>query len=468
MCLNLRVRFGKLLSLFSAFSVALLVMQLFLQARPVRVSADTGDNSITLSYEQSLALFGTKIPCTYFDSSDNSTSIIDLVYLGTWESYVSTNYAADFYMYTPTSSSPTLPSNYTYRNYLVYGLSSVHSDSFELPVPWVSSIDHYDSYSHTTVSCSFPFPVESISSLQFSVLYSCVTAIDGVYSNVNNSSLSLIKTDGIQVFHPLAHPNYSSRFRGFLTPAYINPGSSYDNVPESNRIRMAYFKSDYTSDSNFGITGFQLGLNSLGSPELNSNMLGYNSLVPGYMPFIYVQCPTLTGYVPPVVTTTTGQTTNPYNYNTVPSGYTQQTVDLSNLESGVAAIVQQEQYNGDTLDWIGNNTMITANNLAYIANKLDQIYDLMVERGEIAVNLVPADPLRALDTNVHNQIHDSLDSFTTAQIPLDYSSDMQHSFSFVNTMYNKFTSGSLSFFGWVGILSLSMYVVIWFIFRGRG
>lgn len=103
----------------------------------------------------------------------------------------------------------------------------------------------------------------------------------------------------------------------------------------------------------------------------------------------YIECPTLSsGYIPPATTPqTTVVTTKPdIPAETAASKPAAGTVDLSNLESGVAALVSQNVDIYNDLEWIGGNVMISANNLYSISMQLERIYQKMWDNGEIPLN----------------------------------------------------------------------------------
>lgn len=130
---------------------------------------------------------------------------------------------------------------------------------------------------------------------------------------------------------------------------------------------------------------------------------------------IAIRTPLIYGYTPPATTSATTAATTRREYSVMPPQSTApaHTVDLSNLESGVAAIVQQEQEINNNLEWIGNNVMGGVNNLAYICNRLDDIYRDMVKSGQIPLNLFP------VDETFMNEVQNGLTSYTTAHIPDD-------------------------------------------------
>lgn len=441
-------------------------------------------DSVTLSYEQSLALFGTTIEGTYYSQSLNLDIPCYAIYSGRSSDYVPSDHWGSFYAYSYAnwsyngisgSSISNFPiSDIADRDYLIYRICSTSYGT-----NWPSWSPSYTS-GHYNFSCQFPFDVSGVSSLDFSLLFTS-GEVPGYIVTTNQCYLNFHSSESfVNNFIPIGQARYSSRVWSTLTTVYKqvffggiqgNPPLTAADVPESCRVAVSMFPVSLSySDNSFSVSGFDLGLNGLGAIT-NNEYTGFPGLDNLYCPLLFVQCPTLTGYTPPVVTTVnTTRAPTGGQPGTAVTGQSLQTVDLSNLESGVAAIVQQEQYNGDMLQWIGTNEMYAVNNLAYIADTLDKIYAQMVNSGQIAVNLIPADPLQTLSPGVHSQIAGALAAaegmYTTAVLPNEYLPAA--AVSFYSELYNRFTSGPLAFFGWLGILSLMLYVVCWFIFRGRG
>ena len=168
---------------------------------------------------------------------------------------------------------------------------------------------------------------------------------------------------------------------------------------------------------------------------------------------VYVQCPLITtNYTPPLPTTTESPpVTTRADFTTYLYTY-----DLSPLETNQQNQIriqnQQLQIEMAQLDGIN-----------YICRELDLIYNEMVQRGEIPVNLVSANPLHTLDPDVQAQMLTALNGYTTAQIP-----DAGNGYEFYHSLFYAFTSGDLAFFGVLGAFSLAISVLCWFIFRGRG
>lgn len=191
------------------------------------------------------------------------------------------------------------------------------------------------------------------------------------------------------------------------------------------------------------------------------------SMVTGYNTYLYIMlpCPVLYDYdVPattaPTVSTTTTTITRPavtQRYTLAPPLSTApvHTVDLSNLESGVAAIVQQGIDANNNLDWIGNNMYIGVNNLSYIANRLDDIYDAMLKAGEVPVNGSDTQDMIAA-------VGSALGEYTTARIPDDATQGVRFWAAIVKFLYDDL--------GWAAGLAafgLAMSLTCWILFRGR-
>ena len=98
-----------------------------------------------------------------------------------------------------------------------------------------------------------------------------------------------------------------------------------------------------------------------------------------------------------------------------------------------------------------------------IIQKLDDIYNQMVARGEIPVNLINAAPLHTLDSDFRANIANNLTSYTTARIP-----EAGGAYEMIHSLYYRFTSGTFEIFAIIGGLSLALLVLDWFLFHGRG
>lgn len=444
---------------------------LMIQRCTSRASADT----VELSYEQSLALFGTTIEGTYYSNSLNQDIPCYAVYSGRSSDYVPSDHFGSYFDYsrsgwswngTNSGTAPFPIPDMDEKKYLIYRICST---SYGTNWPsWSSS--YYTG--HHNFSCTFPFDVGAVTDLQFSVLYSFGSVV-GSYPSIDDSSLNLLTSQSsVNVFRPLGWQNYPTRVWTTLTSLYkqqwygeVIQGSeplTAQNIPESYRVNMSYLpcKLNY-NDVIFSISGFNLGLNNVGAYQ-KQEYDGFAGVNGSYCPLLFVQCPVLTGYtIPETTPPTTAATTRPYQ--TAVTGAPAQTVDLSNLESGVAAIVQQEQYNGDTLDWIGNNTRITANNLWYVCEMLDKIYARMAANGEVAWSpeLQSGQNPAFYGTDLQAELDAIIAGHTTATLPALSGNNrfVRSAFAFL---------WDIPFVAAFGALSLGLSVASWIIFRGRG
>lgn len=224
----------------------------------------------------------------------------------------------------------------------------------------------------------------------------------------------------------------------------VTPFPSY--VDSETGYKMGIIRNDYGSlllDNRFTVTGERWTFNGCGS---------FQSAAFSETMLIYVQCPTITtDYVHPLPTTTepppvtTRGDFTTYNY----------TYDLSPLETNQQNQIriqnQQLQIEMAQLDGIN-----------YICWKLDQIYNEMVDRGEIPVNFIQAQTLPR-DSDIQDFISHQT-SFTLAQLPpTEYFDNADTLTDLMREFTNRF-----SWFYILGMFSLAMCVVCWIIFKGRG
>lgn len=180
---------------------------------------------------------------------------------------------------------------------------------------------------------------------------------------------------------------------------------------------------------------------------------------------LYIECPTLSsGYTPPATTPqTTVITTKPdIPAETAASKPVAGTVDLSNLESGVAALVSQNVDIYNDLEWIGGNVMIAANNLYSISQQLERIYKKMWDNGEIP-----------LDAGLNPPNYENLQNFAQSALvtrgtnsPAESTWNMQSGFAAFFTLGNTFARAPLfAPFLLVAGVGLAMGVLAFVLFR---
>lgn len=394
-------------------------------------------HAVTLTPAQTLALFGTEIQGILYPTSNGSPVTITFDYAFPLDSIGYMDSGGGFDTDVALENIWTLDNNrQTEAEYLgeSNGLVFVASSS-----QWGGvDVSPYGASQTVQLHCPFSISLSGITGIRQSILYSTASGSLNYWQFNQAGNIMTVLSD----------PNYTTGAilsnaarNGIRRATYIQMPtypfySSSGTVDETALQYFTMFYNSYQTETAFDIRGFTIDCYNVTNASSGSDL------------WLVVTCPTLYSYNPPVVTTTDAPTTFPtqtFPTATVPTG----------TDYDPHKIIIQNQ-----------NTQIMQLNL--IIGQLDRIYNRMVNSGQIAVNLMPAEPLAELRTDIHSQIHDSLGSFTTSQIPSDYSSDMQHSFSFFNDLYSRFTSGPLAFFGWLGIFSLMSIVVSWFIFRGRG
>lgn len=357
-------------------------------------------DEITLTPEQTYALLGQRVSGLVHSNVNNQDVLLDCTAVFSRclsSNFVPTNYIDyDFITYSPldnqgnpTNSYPAFSSvlpDIQKRQYLVFFISpTVPGD---VPTGWPSWTPT-DSYAWHDLTCDFTLPIQSCTDIKFSVLYSASSTGAGYYGNVNNSTILLNNSSGVVARHPIGQAGINSRFFTLLTPFYKPYNMDLAQVPEANRVNLACVPLDFHTENydSFSISGFNASLNMVqGYYNQNSNS-PFDSvwLTSGtYTPLLYIQCPTISDYTP---ATTAPQTTpSPATLQPPMSTAPSETVDLSNLESGVAAIVGQLNEANNYLDWIGYNQYIAAADLDHIANTLDLIYAKMWDAGEVPQN----------------------------------------------------------------------------------
>ena len=224
----------------------------------------------------------------------------------------------------------------------------------------------------------------------------------------------------------------------------VTPYPQY--VDSETGVNMGMIRVNYGSlllSDTFTITGEKWTFN--GCDAFVDNSWNANHIF-----LIYVQCPLITtNYTPPLPTTT-----EPPPVTTRPDFTTYlYTYDLSPLETNQINQIriqnQQLQIQMAQLDGIN-----------YICWKLDQIYNQMVQNGDIPVDLISGAPVELYDSDVRNELNAILTSYTTSQLPdYEYEMDFVHR-AFVFLWAEPWIAA-------LGGLSLCCSVAAWIIFEGR-
>lgn len=459
------------ISLILRLLLTLFVCGYALHRCTLRACAD----EITLTPEQTYALLGERVSGLVHSRVNNQDVLLDCsaVFSRCLSSNFvpSNNFGASFVTYNtilnqnPTGAYPafgTVLPKIGEREYLVFFISP--TNPVDVPTGW-PSWSASDSTSWHDLTCDFSLPIQSCTDFKFSVLYSSSVSAGGYYGNVNNSTILLNNSAGVVARHPIGQANQNSRFYTLLTPFYKPYNTSMASVPESNRVALAAVPLDYHTENydTFSVSGFNASLNMVqGYYNTNENS-PFDSvwLTNGtYTPLLYIQCPTISDYVP--ATTPPVTTRSPATAYTAESKPPSETVDLSYLESGVAAIVQQEIEQNQNLEWIGNNVMAGVNNLALISWQLDKIYAKMWENGEVPLNAGLNPPNYE---NLQNFAQSALATRGTNS-PAESTWNMQSGFAAFFTLGNTFARAPLfAPFLLVAGVGLAMGVLAFVLFR---
>ena len=435
--------FSKFLCFFSAFCLFSWFIMFFSPA-PVLSYATDGepDTSITLTVAQTLALYGTQIPCLLYNSRGGTQLSVTFDYafqlssVGYMDEGGGFDYSDVYGSIQESVGRSQIASYISDMEALVYIASSSQWGGTNIS-PYVQS-----NLSPLPPQIHFPFSISlsQIGGMEQAILYPTYhNTFNTQNVNYNTCTLTVI-TDPNQTFHAIKGDTYGGvdTPADFALPTYPYYDSYYDpdtgmtsHIP-LDQTRLQYFSGFYfdmyDEYSSYDIRGMTLDAFGITSTQTNSNDL-----------WLIVSCPTLYGYTPPVVTTTETIPTATFPTATFPTSTTY-----------------------DPLKIINDNSNTIISQLNTIIGQLNAIYNRMVAQGQIPVDLVPADQLHTLPTGVETQLHQAIQGFTTSRLP-----DAGNGYTFYGNLYSFFTTDSLSFFGVFGGFSLALTVVCWFIFRGR-
>lgn len=427
-----------------------------------------------LTIEQTLALYGTEFDIQYYRVNQNDTISAKAVFCGSTSdfsprSFINSLSFKSYYFYDLNTHRALTNEDFADGG-LVYAVIPSYAEVSD----YTNGFDSWQQSStgdHANISIDFPITFHGISRFVQPVFWTIGS------SNIQAERSSYIFTSTLGMLSNTACRSAASGTLqarlGMGQMSLLNPApATWSDVPERLLQNVACLFADLGNpdlSDIFDITGIHYSLNNVyGVPCESSDSFGRIAFSPwvgheydAYTPFIVIGRPALYGYNPPVVTTTAPVTTPlPAVSGETGATYTQQTVDLSNLESGVAAIVQQEIYNGDTLDWIGENQRRAVNNLATIIDQLNAIYAKMWSDGEINA-----------DSGLEPPAPEVLQSFVSSALAAQ-SGTTTYILSGIFAPYfgiGASFAASDTFLPWVYVGGFVMVfaVVCWFVFYGR-
>lgn len=398
-------------------------------------AAETVDNvSVRLTPEQTLALYGTTLTARRFEADTTSQfNDIDVqfTYAGVTSDWVGSGaYGQNIPVLGVTGVSSNNQAYYKTllqsAPYLVYTYD-IHNNSF---------------YSGLRFSFNLQPRLSGITNYDGNFLFS-VGGYQYPYQQLQKSTALFTTTAGIKSFDTLLGTNYMATIQTYNSPVPAFGQTSNDNVLSCTFTTMYAENAVYFANERYNLENIALSWKSAGGIT-TSAVTGGSTKV-----YLLIQCPEIWNYTPPAVTTAA---TTRREYSVLPPQSTAPayTADLSNLESGVAAIVEQGVEANNNLEWIGSNVYIGVNNLAHICNTLDSIYAEMQRQGAIPINGTFMDDLN----NV-------LTSYTTARIPEDAAAGL--------TLFAKISEFFMEW-PWIAdlaFLGLALAVTYFVLFRGR-
>lgn len=424
----------------------------------------------TLTPEQTAALFGSSFVAHYYDTSHNDLAMTGHL-IGTSESINGSPGLFVSGTLQNNNTAQTLANYYSGKNWILYGITFDNVAS------------SYEGFPDSLITIVFDnLGLSGISASTFN--FGFVNARSGLpspdreasnyylWSRINKSSALFYTSDSLYTKYTM----YESSTTPYIT--FSGLSQSFGVSPNNDFFGFSAFNpQDVLSSASetFDLNKIQLEFRS----PLQVQNASHSIRIPGgttgsYLVNNYyvllVMCPEIGGYTPPVVTTAPPQTTPQTTTQTMTYGTAQtqkpaETVDLSHLESGVAAIVSEAQEANNNLEWIGENIYIGVNDLAYICNKLDAIYNKMWNAGEIPLN-AGFEPPHFDD--LHDFAVSALQTRNPAVSHAVTTYDMRQGFSaFFDIGGSLAGSPLLAPFILVSVVGLAMAVLSFVLFRGH-
>lgn len=449
------------------FSIAVVGYCVFLNIQRCSITAFA--DSVRLSLNQTLAYYGTEIPCVYYNSETRHQVQITFDYVGTSNDFLppgETNFFAFSLQDAGAANSALLNMQSQEAGFLRYRCDDLFYPSFTGDKAFVSSGASAISQYNFDFNPSVVF--EGVSGIRQMILVP-------VRSDINRNEPSTFNwrlgQGVIQTSSGLKSFNWRSETSGnipyFLVPHY-KPSSTLDFRPPSsdfsppfadNIMYMAAFSllengPNFTSQAN--VSGFQFYWNWGGALLDTSGIY----IDPPVSVEIWIQCPEIYGEFEPIVVTTAPTTTTapattrpPYSgepYVTTPL-FTYNLLPIeSNQQVQIDIMNENLAYNAGTFDGIN-----------IIIKQLDDIYNAIKASGKLT-----PEQIAGLEWD-SNDLSDFVGSvLTTYTMPAMNLTNMYRPFTSFYSLFQGYNF--LDAFAVVGGLSLAFGVFCWFVFRGRG
>lgn len=449
-----------------AFVLALVATILF-RACTLKAHAET----IQLTVQQTLALYGTSFTAVCRYNNTNSTENLNFTYVGNtfdWikhhESGLMIPFSDPLYNYTSGANSWNAWSHFS--NALIYA------------APWtVSNVDFPSSSNTTDVNfyLNQSLPLTNLSRFRQYVFWSGYVNTGNSMGNPQNSFVQYMTTfTGTKKFTALnnnAWQAYNRLYTYGVWPTYNLNDYADDTYFEDWQGYMYGVYTDMnigSSDSRFDITSCEYYLNGVDTVD------GARVIAPAGTHskwiFVLICCPQLdaTDFIGPTMPTTTAATT----MTTQLTGYTGETISgtygtgigLDDIATDIAEIIRNQRFQIEQNNIMIQNGRRTNDNLSIIIEQLNRIYTNMLANGEIAPELVPAAALDTIPPDIAGQIQTALRG-TWPTMPVS-------AFGAAPAVFGEFwslcTTDGFEIFFYLGCISLACSVAAWILFKGRG
>lgn len=447
------------------FSIAVVGYCVFLNIQRCSITAFA--DSVRLSLNQTLAYYGTEIPCVYYNADTNRQVNITFDYVGTSNDFLppgEENFFAFSLQDAGVANSALLDLETKKAAFLRYRtddlFENMNSD-YNFVSSGASAISQYNFDLEPSVQ------FDGVSGIEQVVLVPVRGDINRTEPSVfpyRSGQGGVRSNTGYKRFNWISETNGNIPY--FIVPHYrpdstldFRASDNFDNPAwSSNCMYMAAYSlrdgsPSFSSMSN--VTGFQFVWNWAGayihSLPLDPTILEVE---------IWIQCPEIYGEFEPIVVTTAPTTTTapattrpPYSgepYVTTPL-FTYNLLPIeSNQQVQIDIMNENLAYNAGTFDGIN-----------IIIKQLDDIYNAIKASGKLTPEQIAG---LEWDTNHLSDFVGGV--LTTYTMPAMNLTNMYRPFTSFYSLFQGYNF--LDAFAVVGGLSLAFGVFCWFVFRGRG
>lgn len=427
----------------------------------------TNYSLVTLTPEQTLALYGRDLTGQYYKKNSGDILPISFHFVGTTAQWIPTGGNGGFTgsTYCPwvnenDSRDEEVRQKIINTEFLIYRADRYNFSSGGIGDWGGSAWSVNDNGNHANVALGFSINLSNLSYWDQIFLFSYSEYHPNEDSAYDSQLTSVLSDNPAYITYPVHKQAWDRQERSLLAGIPFYQWNRDDGSLIEDRV--AYFSIINPSigsmgfEENYNYISQNLKLNYVGAYDTSFYTAGVAGMevIPGQTSvFFLIGCPTFSGVdLFPETTTATSGTSgigSTASYQTFP------TVDLSGLESGVGTMVQMQ-------DEQNYYERIQIDQLNTIIEQLNNIYNEMVNRGEVPVSLSDASPYPTLNSDVVADVAGAVTSYTTAQLP--DSGNGAAGLTVLSSGLGLFSNE----FQVLGVFFLTFSVFTWFIFRGRG